>query len=1292
MVAVDITYDPALPITNHIGQIADLISAHQVVVIAGDTGSGKTTQIPKICYQLGRKRIGHTQPRRIAARSVAQRIAAELKTSLGEYVGYQVRFSKKVTRSTAIKVMTDGILLAEISHDRDLRRYDTIIIDEAHERSLTIDFLLGYLKSLLKRRKDLKVIITSATIDTQRFSDYFDQAPIVQVEGRTYPVEIRYRDESIDSQDQPEAIADAVDELMGEGVGDILVFCPGERQIHEAIDALSQRHYDCEILPLHSRLNAQSQQRIFEPHSQRRIIVSTNIAETSVTVPSIRYVVDTGQARISRYSARTKVQRLPIEVISQASANQRAGRCGRLGPGICIRLYSEEDFLSRPIYTDPEIKRTNLASVLLAMAHARLGAIEDFGFIDPPDPAHIRDAKRLLTELHALKTTSARSQGDVVLSKIGSTIAAFPIDPRLSRMVIEAHRRSVLKPILTIVSFLSIQDIRERPEQADQADQLHRRFFTDSALEKAIDSLHGKKDSISPQVSPGESAVATWSHQPARHTVHTSKSLRYAMNHGGEENIDPAGDIAVILRLWSYLDAIRTRESHNQMRKRCIREYLNYRRYREWCDLRSQLEQICRDLSMDPDSSSGSEDDILICVLSGLLSHIGVQITRPHSGKKRKNSTSITEYMGARSSRFSIQPGSVLAKRHVQMVMAVEMVDTTRLWARHCAAIDATWVEQLAGDLLKRSYSPAQWSQSTSSVIAYERSTLYGVPIRCDHRVNYARIDPVVAREIFIREALVGGRWKPRRAFVRDLCEKNRSMIEQAEELADRSRASSLLIDDEAIFRFYDRLLPSHVVSGASCEKWLSTLDDPSQFTIEMDIFASPDQIHATREDFPDRFQAEDSYPIDYIFEPGHERDGACVHLPLEALNRLSPQLFSWHVPGMRRQRAIALMRTLPKEVRTSFVPIPDHADKALQWLEDNGEDHHRFFWQELARALRAISGITVDDSCWQPEKIPDYLHMGYIVHDGDRRYFGKDLEKLKSDLMMRMRDAITSASTDSVRARSWVFGTIDPHVDVVTKQTRTIGYPALTDQGDSVRLILTESQQVQQMTHRWGVRRLLTLTNPDPSRWVLAHLSARDKLALSASCYGNLEALLADARLKAVERCANKSLGLDIYDESSYEKLAVDVRQEQADTMRQIVAISAEISRLHMDLKALSTTQIGQEIYQHTCDLVFDGYIAFIRDPWFDQIPRYLKAAGERIKMSMNDPQREARLGEMIDNLWDSYDDLTSSFPEGRLPDEVDDIAFMIEELTVQTFAQRLGTYQTVSAKRIHAAIERCR
>ncbi len=1039
-----ISYPAELPVSQRRDDIARAIRDHQVVIVAGETGSGKTTQLPKICLELGRGQhgavIGHTQPRRIAARSVAERIAEELGTDLGAVVGYKIRFTDRSSDDTIVKVMTDGILLAEIQRDRSLRRYDTIIIDEAHERSLNVDFLLGYLKQLLPRRPDLKVIITSATIDPQRFSAHFDDAPVIEVSGRTYPVEERYREIT---EDQPTGITEAVRELMREGPGDILVFLSGEREIRDAADALAKltpaRVIDTiEVLPLFARLSAAEQHRVFAPHNTRRVVLATNVAETSLTVPGIRYVVDTGLARISRYSTRTKVQRLPIEPISQASASQRAGRCGRVADGICIRLYAEEDLLARPEFTEPEILRTNLAAVILQMTSLGLGDVAKFPFVEPPDTKAVQAGLQLLEEIGAITLGRAvgRRSDKPRLTKIGGQLAQLPVDPRLGRMLVEAGRLGSLREVIVVTAALSMQDPRERPADVQElADQQHRRFA------------------------------------------------------------DPDSDFAGILNLWRYLKEQQTELSSSAFRRMCRRDYLNYLRVREWQDLDSQLRQVARQLGLSFNNTPAAAEAVHKAVLAGLLSHIGLR-----DGDRR-------DYLGARGTRFAVFPGSALFKKPPEFIMSAELVETSRLWGRVNARIDPAWAEELGGHLLKRTYSEPHWEKKRGAVIALEKVTLFGVPIVSERPVNFGRIDPATARDLFIRHALVQGEWRTHHPF----WAANQALLDEAEDLEHRSRRRDIVIDEESLFDLYDERVPAHVVSTAHFDSWWKkekrTRPDLLSFSLDMLVHDSAADVRP--DDFPVEWQHGDAVlPLDYTFEPGSDDDGVTVDIPVATLNTLTPEDFTWPVPGLRYDLVVALLRSLPKRLRVNFVPAPTFARDFLSATTAGGAP----LLDALERFLLRTTGVVVDRAAWDLDKVPDHLRLSFRVRgdDGEVLGKGKDLEELRTSFAAATGRALTSAASSLQRSglTSWDIDPVPREFAQVRAGHLVVGYPALVDEGGSVGLTVFATQAAQAPAMRAGVRRLASLVVPaPPSAEVLTGLDNAAKLSLGLNPHGSTAA-----------------------------------------------------------------------------------------------------------------------------------------------------------------------------------------
>lgn len=920
-----ITYPAQLPVAQKKDDILAAVRDHQVVIVAGETGSGKTTQIPKICLELGRGvlgSIGHTQPRRLAARTVADRIAEELGTELGDAVGYKVRFTDRSSDDTLVKLMTDGILLAEIQTDRLLRQYDTLIIDEAHERSLNIDFLLGYVKEILPRRPDLKVIITSATIDPERFSEHFGDAPIVEVSGRTYPVEVRYRpvadpdDPSADpDRDQIQAILDAVDELGREAPGDVLVFLSGEREIRDTADALTKhftrRRDPAEVLPLYARLSSAEQHRVFQAHRGRRIVLATNVAETSLTVPGIKYVVDPGTARISRYSHRLKVQRLPIEPVSQASANQRKGRCGRVSEGVCIRLYSEDDFESRPEFTEPEILRTNLASVILQMTSLGLGDIAAFPFVEPPDRRNVKAGVDLLHELGAIDPSQKDPRKR--LTPLGRRLAQLPVDPRLGRMILEADKNGCVREVLIITAALSIQDPRERPaEQQQAADDRHRRFT------------------------------------------------------------DPTSDFLAYLNLWNYLSEQQKELSGSAFRRMCKSEFLHFLRVREWQDLHGQLKQVAKSLGVTLNTADAAPDRVHMSLLAGLLSHIGLADADKKDKQRRGQ-----DYLGARGAKFAVFPGSALFKKPPRWVMSAELVETSRLWGRVNAKIEPDWVEPLAEHLVKRSYSEPHWSKKQAAVMAHEKVTLYGVPIVADRRVNYGRIDPELSRELFIRHALVEGDWETHHRFFHD----NRALLDEVEELEHRARRRDILVDDETLFDFYDERIPEDVVSGRHFDSWWKKArrDEPDLLGFEKSMLINETAGGVSEADYPDAWkQGALRLRLTYQFEPGTDADGVTVHVPVQILNQVRPDGFEWQVPGLRTELVTELIRSLPKPLRVNFVPAPDYARKILDRVAPRTEP----LLAALERELTAMTGVPVAREAWDPSRLPAHLRITFRVVD----------------------------------------------------------------------------------------------------------------------------------------------------------------------------------------------------------------------------------------------------------------------------------------------------------------------
>ncbi|GAA1027485.1 ATP-dependent RNA helicase HrpA [Virgisporangium ochraceum] len=1220
-----VTYPEALPVSQRKDEIADVIRANQVVIVAGETGSGKTTQLPKICLEIGRGvrgMIGHTQPRRIAARTVADRVASELGTDLGQVVGYQVRFTDQTRDDTLVKIMTDGILLTELARDRSLSRYDTIIIDEAHERSLNIDFILGYLKQLLPRRPDLKVIITSATIETDRFSQHFDDAPVIEVSGRTYPVEMRYRplvdlDREEEPRDQIEAVCDAVDELAVEGQGDVLVFLSGEREIRDTADALGKRNLrNTEVLPLYARLSIAEQHKVFAPHAGRRIVLATNVAETSLTVPGIRYVVDPGTARISRYSSRTKVQRLPIEPVSQASANQRAGRCGRVAAGICIRLYSEEDFANRPEYTDPEILRTNLASVILQMASLELGDIAAFPFIDPPDKRNITAGTQLLEELGALDGRR--------LTPLGRKLAQLPVDPRLARMVIEADRLGCVGEVLVIAAALSIQDPRERPAEKQQAaDEKHARFT------------------------------------------------------------DPTSDFLAYLNLWNHVREQQNQRSSSGFRRMCRDEFLNYLRVREWQDLHGQLKQVARTLNITlTDLAEPDPARVHTALLAGLLSHVGLK-----EGDRN-------EYLGARGTKFAVFPGSALFKKPPRWVVSAELVETSRLWARVNARVEPEWVEPLAQHLVKRTYSEPHWSSKQGAAMVYERVTLYGVPLVAQRRILLAGVDAPLARELFIRHALVEGDWQTHHKFWTD----NRALLEEVAELEEKTRRRDIVVSDEVLNDFYDKRIGAEVVSARHFDTWWKKVrrEQPDLLTFTREMLLNAIAAGVSPDDFPGTWTPGGlDLPLTYRFEPGAADDGVIVDVPLALLGQISPGPFEWQVPGLRGEVVTALIRSLPKPVRRHFVPVPDTVADVLGRLGDPTDEP---LLDALEYHLLRLTGEQVAREDWDWSRVPDHLRMYFRVRDesGQVRGQGRDLAALKASLRGEVRAAVAAAGSELEQSglREWTIGALPREVTRELAGFAVTAYPALVDEGDSVGVRLFETPG-EQAAHMWtGTRRLLLLTVPSPLKQVLGRLSNHAKLALGRNPHKGVPDLLDDCVAAALDKLVADAGG-PVWDDVSFAALQDKVRPQLVgtvvDTVGKVTPILGLAYVVEQRLAPLagSVPSAVLDVRSQLKALVYRGFVTATGWWRLPDLPRYLRAIEKRLDGLPDRAGRDAQLMGQIQQLEREYRELRGQVP---MSGDLLQIRWMIEELRVSLFAQNLGTPYPVSATRIYRAIDQLR
>lgn len=1267
-------YDDALPIAAKRDEIKAALEKSQVVVIAGETGSGKTTQLPKICLEIGRGAhglIGHTQPRRLAARSVATRVAEEIGTPLGELVGYQVRFEDQSKDGTLIKLMTDGILLAETQHDRFLEKYDTLIVDEAHERSLNIDFLLGYLKTLLPRRPDLKLIITSATIDLERFSKHFNDAPIIEVSGRTYPVETWYRPLAAEVDEEGERLLDdlsidqgilaALDEIaehersVGKRPGDVLVFLPGEREIREAAEVLRKanlRH--TEVLPLYARLTPAEQQKIFAPMAGRKIVLATNVAETSLTVPGIRYVIDSGTARISRYSYRAKVQRLPIEPVSQASANQRKGRCGRVEPGICIRLYSEEDFLGRPEFTDPEILRTNLAAVILQMLHLRLGSIEDFPFIEPPDGKAISDGFNLLQELSAVNRESQ-------LTPIGRQLARLPIDPRLGRMVLEGAKQGSLEEILIVAAALSVQDPRERPMDRQQAaDQAHAQW-------KDVDS-----------------------------------------------------DFAALINLWRGFEEKRQELGSNPLRTWCKKNFLNYMRLREWRDAHRQLVLIARDLQLmgkggqnrseaqgeqaanTPQPTKDTRVNAIArqqaeaseaavraknyaavhkAILAGLLSQIGQK-------------TEEGDYLGARQRRFWIHPSSVIGRKKPNWIMAAELVETTKLFARMVAKIEPDWIEPLAAHLVKKNHLEPHWEKKRGQVVAYEQVTLYGMIIVGRRPVHYGPIDPPVAREMFIREGLVRGDINSRARCLTA----NRQLLERLDELEAKSRRRDILADEETLFGYYDARIPQDIYQAASFESWYkkgSAADAQLLIMREEDALAR-DAKEVTAAQYPDTLRiGELQLPLSYHFEPNHPRDGVTLRVPAPLLPQLQPERLEWLVPGLLEAKCIALVRGLPKALRKNFVPVPDFVGAALGKLVFGQGSLPQALGAELLR----MTGARVSDEAWAEaaESIENHLKMNIEVVDARGRFLGegRDLAELTARFAEASQAALAipqhSDKPRTVEAKAFA--------EVAEKAQQKIAglsmtvYPALVEEGGVVKEGRFPTQAEADFQHRRALQRLLLQQLAEQAKFLRGKLPGLTELGLLYRDIGRVEALVEDILLASLDACILEGEATLPRDGAALAQLAERKRGDWTAHAERIARQVLEILKLHHGLQKrfkgkidLAQAMALNDIKQQLANLVYAGFVRETPGEWLKEIPRYLKAIEQRLDKVGAQVQRDRVWTGELTGYWEQYQARAAKHAqEGKRDAQLTLYRWMLEEYRVSLFAQQLGTKMAVSDKRLN-------
>ncbi len=1223
-------YPEDLPVVALRDEIAKTIEANQVVIVSGETGSGKTTQLPKICLEVGRGitgLIGHTQPRRIAARTVATRIAHELRSPLGHAVGYKVRFSDKLSADTYIKLMTDGILLAETQHDRDLRAYDTIIIDEAHERSLNIDFLLGYLRRLLPRRPDLKVIVTSATIDADRFATHFagaaGPAPVINVSGRTFPVEMRYRaldDEEADDGDAAleQAILDAVDELTRERQpGDILVFLPGEREIRETAEALRKHHpQGAEILPLYARLSFEEQERVFRTGGARRIVLATNVAETSLTVPGIRYVVDTGYARVNRYSYRNKVELLQTEKISRASANQRAGRCGRVGPGVCIRLYAEADYQSRPAYTDPEILRSSLAAVILRMKSLRIGEVEDFPFLEAPTPRMIADGYQLLGELGAVDERNA-------LTPVGAQLARFPIDPRIARMVIAAKQENCLAEVLIVASALSIQDPRERPfDKADAADRAHEPF------------------------------------------------------------VDNRSDFMSYLKLWAYFDeAVKHRKSNRKLIDGLHERFLSHRRMREWREVHAQLASLVAELGMHANETPATFEQIHRAMLAGLLGNIGF---KHEEG----------DYLGARGIRFHLFPGSGLRKAQPKWIVAADLMETARLYARCAAKIEPDWLEPLARHLVKRHYFDPHWEKERAMVIAFERVTLYGLTIVPKRRVHYGPIDPTLAREIFIRSALVAGDYVSGGKFLQH----NQNLMKDVQRLENKARRRDVLVDDSVIYAFYDAIVPADICNGAGFEKWRKDAEEkqPQILHLTRETLMRHGALDVTEEQFPETMKVEGvPLRLQYRFEPAHALDGVTVTVPLHLLNKLGVTPFDWLVPGLIREKVTACFKSFPKTLRRHLVPIPEHVTRFLQWSDGERRAQTDVTFADTVRQyVQRETGAPVPVDAWDEDGIPQHLRVNFrVVDDAGRELaMGRDLDELKGRLgeAAQLTFGKAEAGIEREGIKVWDFGDL-PEKLAVKRQGRSLtGYPALVDEGESVAIRLFDIESAAATAHRAGVVRLMRLVLKEQMKQLERQAASEMQATMQLRGIADAEALRDDFVAAIVDRAF---IGDDTPPRSAsgFEAQVKRARTRLPavlDGAKRLLAAVAEgyhrvVSRLNTAGAGLSRP--AADIRAQLSRLVYKGF--FSRTDWdrLSQLPRYLKGMELRLDKYGSGPDRDAKHAASIADLTRRLDERMEKLRKaGSADPRLDDFRWQLEELRVSLFAQELRTPYPVSYKRL--------
>jgi ATP-dependent helicase HrpA len=1293
-----ITYPEDLPVSGRRDEIRAALEANQVVIVSGETGSGKTTQLPKICLEMGRGQlglIGHTQPRRIAASSTAKRIAQELGTPPGETVGFKVRFADTLTRGASVKLMTDGILLAETQTDPLLKNYDTIIIDEAHERSLNIDFLLGYLKQLLPRRPDLKVIITSATIDAARFARHFGTAekpvPVIEVSGRLYQVEVRYRPverdpvampgagtapasgdsargaktaAARDKRDLMDAVVDGVDELCRIGSGDVLVFLPGEREIRDAAEALRKHHPPhVDILPLFARLSAEEQDRVFKTTNARRIVLATNVAETSLTVPGIRYVVDAGLARVKRYSYRNKVEQLQVEPIAQSAANQRAGRCGRVADGVCIRLYEEQDFLQRPKFTDPEILRSSLAAVILRMKSLHLADVETFPFIEPPLPRAIADGYQLLQELGAVDDLNQ-------LTPLGRKLAKLPLDPRVGRMILAALDNACLSEMLVIASALSVQDPRDRPMEHQQAaDEAHKKF----ADEK-------------------------------------SEFLSY-------------------IKIWKWFEAaIEHKKTNRQLQDNCRSNFLSQMRLREWRDVHSQLLTIVKEQGWRLNEAPATYENLHLALLTGLLGNIGFKAEdEPGAG-----------YLGARGIKFHIWPGSSLLKKPGKWVMAAELVDTTRLYARCVAQIQPEWLEQIGGHLLKKSWGEPRWEKRVAQVTAAEKATLYGLVVYSQRRINYGQFNPAEARDIFIREALVQGDYETRAPFFAH----NHKLVKEIENLEHKSRRLDVLVDDELIAAFYDKLIPADICNGAGFEKWHKdvTFKEPKLLFLNREELMRHEAAGVTTDLFPKVLSVTGlEMQLTYHFEPGSVRDGVTLAVPLYALNQLPRERCEWLVPGMLKEKVHLLLKSLPQKLRRHCVPLPDYAARFCERVQDAGTFGRGDLVDALIADIRTQTSLSVLTTDFKPETLPAHHFMNFKVIDehGRQLDMGRNLATLQAEFGGQARQSfqklaeispaaalqagmqvkaqkstpaaqVAGAATAAknggapvpaaaaqpgahavsqhIGLTSWSFGELPELLEINQGKLTLIGFPALVDKGTHCDLEVFDDPTVAERTHRIGLRRLFALQLKDQLKYIEKNIPGLQQMGMQFMPLGSQEELREQIIYKALDiACLQDPLPADA---AAFTKRKDEGKSRLTLLVNEIARLLAQVlTEFHGLPKKLQGTPpaVAADMQEQLRGLVYKRFLADTDYKQLAHFPRYLKAMNIRLEKMRGDPARDAKLMAEWHQAAQPYLRVAKDRQAGKNTDpKMTEYRWMLEELRVSLFAQELRTPMPISSKRL--------